>query len=389
MSPFRPLTFLCIARTRVGRPFLLEAKRRGHLVIVLTEAKRLGEDWSRGVVDEVFGVPDLGDEAAVREAVSHVHAQWRIDRIVPMGDNDVDVCAMLREHLRLPGMGQSEVRYFRDKLAMRIRAREAGLRVPEFVGVLHHPDVAAFLSEVPPPWVLKPRGEASSRGITKVHSANEAREAINALGPRASLHLLERFIPGDLYHVDAVTSERKVVFASVQRYGVPLLALTSEGGVYSTRTIKRGSADDRTLKAFDKQVLKALGLVQGVSHVEFIKGADGRFYFLEAAARVGGGKVADVVFEATGVCLWHEWVALEAASEDTPYVPPVPGDQYSGVVLMVASHEAPDLAAYDDPEIVWRSPLPTHAGLIVRSPDARRVETLLARYGERFVRDFG
>jgi len=39
----------------------------------------------------------------------------------------------LREHLRIPGMGLTTVRYFRDKLAMRARAKEAGMVVPEFV----------------------------------------------------------------------------------------------------------------------------------------------------------------------------------------------------------------------------------------------------------------
>ena len=46
------------------------------------------------------------------------------------------------------------------------------------------------------------------------------------------------------------------------------------------------------------------------------------------------------------------------------------------------------IATRDDPEIVTRIRKPHHAGLIVRSPDALRIQTLLDDYARRFARDF-
>ena len=43
--------------------------------------------------------------------------------------------------MRLPGLGESATRFFRDKLAMRVRARQAGVLVPDFIGVFHHDDL--------------------------------------------------------------------------------------------------------------------------------------------------------------------------------------------------------------------------------------------------------
>jgi nitrous oxide reductase accessory protein NosL len=53
-----------------------------------------------------------------------------------LDDFDVEKAATLREHLRIGGMGETTARYFRDKLAMRMKAREAGINVPDFVGIL-------------------------------------------------------------------------------------------------------------------------------------------------------------------------------------------------------------------------------------------------------------
>jgi len=49
-------------------------------------------------------------------------------------------------------------------------------------------------------------------------------------------------------------------------------------------------------------------MVRGVTHAEYIRAhADGRYYFLEIAARVGGAFIADLVDVSTGINLWREW----------------------------------------------------------------------------------
>src|ERR1019366_2632179 len=97
-------------------------------------------------------------------------------------DFDLEMAAGLREHLRIPGMGETTTRYFRDKLAMRMKAQEAGLNVPEFVHVLNDRRVSAFMDRVPLPWVLKPRSMAGSIGVKKVDSGEEGWQSIEALG---------------------------------------------------------------------------------------------------------------------------------------------------------------------------------------------------------------
>ncbi|MBO9542819.1 ATP-grasp domain-containing protein [bacterium] len=383
------MTILCIAVALVGRPFMLKAKEMGHRVIVMTNAKRLDEAWPRDKVDEVFAVPDVFDEKVVRNVVSYLARHQKIDRVVPMGDFDVEVAAMLREHLRLPGMGETTMRYFRDKLAMRMKTQEDGIAVPEFVHILNYDAINAYMDRVPAPWVLKPRQEAASYGIKKVNHRDELWPLLDKLGDKQSEYLLEKYTPGDVFHVDAVVSERKVMFASVSKYGTPMLDLNTTGGMFTTRTIERGSADEKALQKLNQEVIQSLGLVRGVTHIEYIKSKeDGKFYFLEAGARVGAARIPDVVWHATDLCLWHEWVQIEVDQDKKPYKLPKIRDEYAGTIITLARQETPDLSGYTDPEICYRQARKHHAGLVVKSKDPKRVEELLNQYAERFVKDF-
>jgi biotin carboxylase len=383
------LTVLCLASYEKGQEFIRECKRQGCRTLLVTLDKLREADWPHDAVDEAFYMPEGFGLADLVLSVSFLARTRRIDRIVPLDDFDVETAAALREHLRLPGMGDTTARYFRDKLAMRVKARDHGVLVPEFVHILNHEEVVNYTERVPPPWVLKPRGEASAVGIRKVRSDEELFPLLEELGDRQSFHLLEQFVAGDIYHVDSVVNNREVVFSAVSKYGLPPMDVAHGGGVFMTRTVPRNSPDAQALEALNRDLLHTLGLVRGVTHTEFIKGAhDGRFYFLETAARVGGANIAEVVEAATGVNLWREWARLEIAGEHGAYEVPPAREDYAGIVISLARQECPDTSLYDDPEIVFRLDKRHHVGLLVASRDPSRVEELLADYTRRFVKDF-
>jgi biotin carboxylase len=388
LSDNRPPTVLCVVTFEKGQEFMRECKRLGCRLLVVTMERLRDADWPRDSVDEFFYLPpDYKLEDLVR-GVSFLARTREIDRIVPLDDFDVETAAALREHLRIPGMGDTTTRYFRDKLAMRVKARDHGILVPEFVHVLNHERVREYTERVAPPWVLKPRSEASAVGISKVNSAEELWPLLENLGDRQSFYLLEHFIPGDIFHVDSIVSEREVVFTAVSKYGKPPMEVAHGGGVFLTRTVSRETADAQALDSLNHELLRTLGLARGVTHTEFIKGADGRFYFLETAARVGGANIAEVVEAATGVNLWREWAHIEVAGEHGRYEAPAPRDDYAGIVISLARQEWPDTSAYDDPEIVFRLRKRHHVGLIVASHDAGRVEWLLDSYARRMLEEF-
>jgi len=122
---------------------------------------------------------------------------------------------------------------------------------------------------------------------------------------------------------------------------------------------------------------------------EFLKShADGKFYFIEVAARVGGAYISDVIETATGVNLWREWARLEVGAGKDPYqLPPLRRD-YAGVIISLARQEHPDTSAYTDPEITYRVTKYHHAGFILKSQSHERIQHLLDSYASRFRDDF-
>jgi biotin carboxylase len=389
MPESRPLTFLCITTYEKGQEFMRECKRAGCRVILLTAEKLRDADWPRECLEDTFYLPEEIPIPDIVKAVTHLARTHKIDRVVALDEFDMETAATLREHLRVPGMGLTTMRYFRDKLAMRMKALERGVRVPDFVPVFNHGDIQYYLDHVPGPWVLKPRQEASAIGIKKIHAAEELWPVLEQLGDKQSSFLLEKFVPGDVYHVDSVVSESEVVFANVSKYGKPPMNVAQGGGVFTTFTVARGSEEDAGLRQINRDLIAALGLVRGVAHAEFIRAhEDGEFYFLECAARVGGAYINEMVEAASGVNLWREWARIEVAGGDGSYRLPPIREEYAGVILSLARQEDPDTSGFSDPEVFLRIKKHHHAGLILRSTDQGRVRALLENYAGRFADEF-
>lgn len=389
MPENRPLTILCVSSYEKGQEFLRTCKAIGCRVLLLTVEKLRDADWPRDAIDEMFFMPEELPTQDLINAVSFAARSQPIDRIVALDEFDMENVSALREHMRIPGMGLTTVRYFRDKLAMRARAKEAGILVPEFVHVLNYDNLREFMSRVPAPWLLKPRSQASGIGMKKINAPGELWPWLDQLGDKQSNYLLEQFIAGSVFHVDSVASEREVVLAEAHAYGTPPLDTSHHGGVFTTRTLARDSADAQALLSINRDVLRELGFLRGVTHAEFLKAhSDGRMYFLEVAARVGGAYISNVVEAATGVNLWREWARLEVGAGKEPYHLPQTRSDYAGAVVSLARQEQPDTSAYDDPEIVYRVTKYHHAGFVLKSSSPQRIEDLLQSYSKQFQNDF-
>ena len=383
-------TILALASYFKGNRFLERCKQEGCTTYLLTIESALKEPWARQACDDVFAVNNFHDRRALVNAVAYLMRTRKIDRMVALDDFDVEVGGFLREHFRMTdtGLGESAARLFRDKLAMRTKARELGVVIPDFCPVFHHDDVRAFLARVPGPWLLKPRSEASAAGIRKLHTPDEVWKRVEELGDEQSFYLIEQMVPGDLFHVDSLTANGKVVFAEVNAYWKPLLDVYQGGGVYATRTVRRDAPDAAGLRAANAQVLEGFGLGQGASHTEFMKAhADGRYYFIETSARVGGANTAEMVEHAAGINLWSEWAKLEI-DRGGRYVLPPTKQKYAGVVVSLARQEHPDTSSFNDPEVVYRLNMKNHIGLVVAADTPERVEALLTDYMARIARDY-
>jgi biotin carboxylase len=384
-----------IASEHKGNDFLEECQEAGWHVTLITKDKLLDEPWAWTSLNEVKTVRDDAKLEDYVRAVVNVAGNICVDKVVGLDEFDVLSSATAREHLQLGGMSYSHANRFRDKLTMRNLAAKGGIPCPEYIGAFNSDSINDYLKTVSAPWIVKPRNEVSAFGIRKCETQNQVWEVLGDLDKRntwrdhPSQFLIERFITGDVYHVDSIVNSGKVLTCGVSKYGTPPFSVTNQGGVYTSSTVPYASKERKELEKLNVKLLEAFEYEKGVTHAEFLHSKeDGKFYLLEVACRVGGAYTANVHDYASGFNLWREWARLELATDAKPYKLPKLRKEFAGIVLSLANTEHPETWEYNDEEIVYRVEKKKHVGLIVCAKKHERVQELLNSYAERIANDF-
>ncbi|WP_374458986.1 acetyl-CoA carboxylase biotin carboxylase subunit family protein [Chryseobacterium taeanense] len=382
-------TIVCISCYYKGYDFMDEMKNLGNKVILVTSENLKEKNWPWHAIDEVFYMPEIKPSVwnldHLIQGFSYLMQTRKVHAVIALDDYDVEKAALIRETFRIPGMGQTTHRYFRDKLAMRQKAKDSGIHVPEFTAVFNNDEVNAFIDKVPAPWVLKPRSEASASGIKKLTSKEDLWEALNNLGEERHLFLLESFKPGDVYHVDSLTFNKEIVFTSASKYLAPPMQVSHEGGVFRTKTLGRYSDEFQALEQANAKVLSNFGLMNGATHTEFIRSKEnGKYYFLETSSRVGGAHIPDLVEASSNINIWREWAKIEdALLKGKDYQIQKPTGYYSGLIIALIKDEKADYTKFESPETVKFLPIDHHVGVVYKSNDPDIIQERLDHAAEK------
>ena len=394
MMKSKSLNVLCISRFFKGGDYIVASKNAGNNVYLLTSSQLQSEDWPWDSIDETF-YADEDEEGNwnmqhVTNGLAYRMRALPFDLLVALDDFDVEKVAHLREHFRIPGMGETTCRFFRDKLAMRIKAKEENILIPAFTGLFNDTAIQSFMDTVSAPWLIKPRTAASAMGITKCYKADEVWQHLESLGDQRHHYLIEQFAPGTVYHVDGINVDGKVVFARASQYLDTPMEVAQGGGIFRSQTVSFDSKDNKDLLAINKKLMKAFGMNYSATHSEFIKNhQDGKFYFLETASRVGGANIAEMVEASAGINLWAEWAKIEDAKfRNTKYKLPKTTKLNAGIIVSLSRFEQADYSSFLDQEIVWRMDKAWHIGMIISSKNRQQISNLLDKYGRRIAEEF-
>lgn len=385
----KPLNFLCITTYFKGEPFIERCKAEGNNVFLLTKKNLEHEAWPWEAIDDVFYIEEWNQKDIIK-GIAYKFRTIKFDHFVALDDFDVEKVALLREHFRVPGMGLTTAHYFRDKLSMRMKAKSEGVNVPKFTALFYNDEINDFAESVPAPWLLKPRMEASATGIKKLHSKDELWQVVNDLGDERDNYLIEKFAPGDVFHVDGLNVDGKVIFARASKYLATPFDVAHGGGIFRSATCEIDSDVEKGLQKMNADVMQAFGMQTGASHTEFIQSKEtGELFFLETSSRVGGANIAEMVAFASGVNLWSEWAKIEISKiRKQTYKLPVIHNKYAGIVVSLSRFKHPDTSSFTDNEIVWKMDKEWHIGLIVVSDKSERVLELLDNYTQRIAAEF-
>jgi hypothetical protein len=388
------MTILCICTFFKGSEFLIASKAEGNEIMLLTNKALEQKPWPKESIDHFLFLDNVDNSfdtyKNIIEGVANLMRTRKIDLVVALDDFDVEKAALVREQFRIPGMGQTTARYFRDKLAMRVQAHDKGIAIPAFSSLFVDIDITEFLQNTNGPWLIKPRSEASATGIKKVHNLDEAWGHIHSLGNERHNYLIECFKPGDVFHVDALMLDGKVIFERCSQYLSTPFEVAHGGGIFRSVTVEHNSPDQEALSLINNQVMGAFGMRFSSAHTEVIKCFDdGQYYFLETASRVGGAHLAEMVEASSGVNLWREWAKIETSvALKKKYTLPEVSREYSGIIISLSAHQWPDMSIFNDPEIVWKMQEEYHVGLIVKANNRNKVIELLDKYAQ-LIYDLG
>ncbi len=383
---------VCIASYFKGSQFIQSCKEMGNHVILITSESLKDENWPWESIDEIYYMPEI--EKSVwnldhfLQGFSFLMRKYEVDAVVALDDFDVEKAAMIRETFRIPGMGQTTHRYFRDKLAMRQKAKDSGVSIPEFSAVFNDAQLKRFMDAVPAPWVLKPRSEASAMGIKKLQNEDQLWSALHKLGEERLKFLLESFKPGDVYHVDCLVFKDEIVFSSYSKYLTTPMEVSHDGGVFRSVTLTEKSKDALELEKINRQVLKSFGIKNGATHSEFIKGKDGTFYFLETSSRIGGAYISDMIEAATGINIWKEWAKLETALlRNEEYAVQPTKNLHGGLLVALAKDQYPDTQNFESEEVDRFLQKDYHIGIVFKSDNSEMILKRLEEATEKVTKD--
>ena len=293
-----------------GERILKTFRDLGCKITLLSRAELQDKPWPRHLVDEVFFVNDFRKGRDVLNAVSFLHQDRDFELIAPLDEYAVGTCARVRAHLGCPGVCEGTARKVRDKLTMRCVAQKHDIPVPRFCGFNNKARVENLLSQTPGPWMVKPRAAGGSVRIQKLHTPEEVWDLYHSMSDRRSYHVLEEFLPSEVFHVDTVIHQGEVLLEVPGHYATPPFDVWHSGGVFAAKTVARKSKLCKRLLDMNRQVLKAVGVLNGVNHAEFLLHGDD-LYFLEIAARVPGSNLDQLTTASTGVDLYAEVAKIQ------------------------------------------------------------------------------
>lgn len=262
----------------------------------------------RGHLTSYLHVPAILDEDDVIRRVVAWLGGRRPDRIEGLWEVTATLAARLREQLGVAGMSVDTVLGFRDKVEMKRRVAAAGIRVPRTARIRTVDELRAFAGQVGYPLIVKPVDGAGSASTHRIGSREELEAVLPELRhlPEVSA---EEFVTGDELTFETVCVEGRPVYSSVSFYVPNVLDARRNEWISPIIFAKRDPGDPSVASGvrMGHDVLRALRMGTGFTHMEWFRRPDGAAVFGEIACRPPGANMVDLMNYAGDIDLYREW----------------------------------------------------------------------------------
>ncbi|MER6597620.1 ATP-grasp domain-containing protein [Streptomyces parvus] len=287
---------------------LLQERAGIRLSVITTPGYRrfYAEDTDVVIVDSVE------DLTQVCRAALEIRKRNPFAYVVSPSELSLQAGGYIRSYFGLPGTGYETTNAFSNKHVMKQRLAAAGLPVARFRPMSQFTDASEAAETLGWPVVVKPAIGGGAEDVFVLRDAAQVQELATAeltaqLRESPYPMLGEEFIDIEAeFHCDAVIVGGEVHFAAVARYFSPVLK--SVGALVGSYTLPDDHPDATVVAELHAAAVKALGLGDGVTHLEVLKCSQG-YLIGEVACRPGGGGIAEQLLHQYGVDIWMEFLA--------------------------------------------------------------------------------
>ena len=305
-------------------PFLLPATERFvataaalpdvSLGVVTTQpVERLSQKLKQQL-DGHWRVDDALDPQQLVDAVRGLSKQMApVERLVGALEQLQVPMAHAREVLGLDGMSVETALNVRDKSRMKSVLRAAGVPCARHQLVTNPDDALAFAKDVGFPLVAKPPAGAGAQATYRLDDLSALRGWLEAIPPHADAPgLLEEFLVGDEHTFDSVTVGGETVFSSISDYFPTPLDVLRQPWIQWTVVLPREQNGPGYERIWEEgpAALRALGVRDALTHMEWFRRPDGSIAVSEVAARPPGAQISSMLGYVHDVDFYQVWAEL-------------------------------------------------------------------------------
>ncbi|MDP5274859.1 ATP-grasp domain-containing protein [Chengkuizengella axinellae] len=250
-------------------------------------------------------IEDMSNAFYAELRAIELHQTYFFTSIVAEDEFDLVLAGRLRDHLGIPGQSEASAIAFRDKVLMKNYLKDE-LILPFYRPLATFYELLEFIEQHGYPVVVKPRDGAASVNLNILHNKEELIEF--AKKPWEHNLMVESYIAGEMYHVDALIKNDETVILSISKYINGCLAFTESKSLGSYQL----HPDEIMYQRLSDYFYKVLSFYPTPNitayHLEVYHTTQDEFVFCEIASRIGGGYILETVQHAFDVDMSRYWL---------------------------------------------------------------------------------
>jgi len=245
------------------------------------------------------------------------------DRIIGILEALMVQLAMARAAFGVPGTTPGVADLFRDKARMKAALAAAGLPVARCRLLRNEEDARAFAETAGLPAVVKPPAGMGAKSTWRVESLPELLRAVQGMGAsEANPILAEEFLRGREFSFETITVGGQPRLESISHYLPSCLEVLENPWIQWTCLLPRdvSGPDYAPARQVARAAIAALGLEDGMTHMEWFQRPDGTPVIGEIAQRPPGANISLMTGLAHDTDIYRAWIrAVVDGAFDGPW----------------------------------------------------------------------